>query len=290
VIKDSMFGTDAPDVERWSARVAVVRGLNPGPFTGPGTNTYLIGTGEHPLLLDTGSGQEGYVPLLAQALQDECGASEPGDVVLTHVHPDHIGGAADVVARFGPRKVYKRPWPGRDDSYQVELTPLDEGDVLRTEGATLRALHTPGHAEDHLCFYLEEERALFTGDVVLGLGTTVIPLQGGHMGTYLDTLHRLLELDVQLIYPGHGPLISDAKGKLREYIEHRGERERQILEALRAGVNSVREMVERIYVDTPRALHPAAGQSVLSHLIKLEDESRVTRSLDSANEEHWTLR
>ena len=282
-----MYGTSAPDVERWSSRVVVVRGLNPGPFTGPGTNTYLIGTGERPLLLDTGSGVKGYVPLLERALREECSTDAPGDLVVTHVHPDHIGGAPDLISHFGARRVYKRPWPGRDERYPVELTPIDGETRLETEGATLRAIHAPGHAEDHLCFYLEEERALFTGDVVLGAGTTVIPLEGGDMQLYLDTLHRLLELDLDRIYPGHGPLIADPKAKLREYIDHRSAREEQILEALRAGLHSVRDMVERIYVDTPKALHPAAGQSVLSHLLKLETEKRVTRQVDAGGEDRW---
>ena len=284
-----MFGMTAPDVERWSSRVVVVRGQNPGPFTGPGTNTYLVGTGASPLLLDTGSGVDAYLPLLERALREECASDAPGDLVITHVHPDHIGGAADVLERFGPRQVFKRPWPGRDERYPVELTATDEGAVIRAEGVTLRALHTPGHAEDHLCFYLEEEQALFTGDVVLGAGTTVIPLEGGDMQLYLDSLHRLLELDLQRIYPGHGPFIDDPKAKLRSYIEHRQTREEQILGALQAGSQTVREMVERIYVDTHPSLYPAAGQSVLSHLQKLEHEKRAVRSLDSANEEHWAL-
>lgn len=284
-----MFGMSAPDIERWSSRVVVVRGLNPGPFTGPGTNTCLIGTGSERLLLDTGSGHEGYVSLLETALIEECGGAEPADVLVTHVHPDHIGGAADVLARFGKRDVHKCPWPGRDGAHGVELTPIGDDQVFSIEGATLRAIHTPGHAEDHICFYLEEERALFTGDVVLGAGTTVIPLEGGDMRIYLDTLHRLLELDLDRIYPGHGPAIEDPKAKLRDYIDHRMAREAQIIEAIRAGAHSVREIVERIYVDTPRALYPAAGQSVLSHLLKLESEQRARRSVDAANEEHWAL-
>ena len=284
-----MYGTTVPDVERWSDRVVVVRGMNPGPFTGPGTNTCLIGTGPRPLLLDTGSGADGYLPLLEGALRAECGTDAPGDIVLTHVHPDHIGGAADVVARFGPRKVSKKPWPGRDEQFPVELTPLEDGAVIKTDGATLRAVYTPGHAQDHLCFYLEEESALFTGDVILGIGTTVIPLEGGDMGLYLASLEKLLSLDLKRIYPGHGPAIDQPYDKIREYISHRLEREQQILAAIRAGARTVEQMVERIYVDTPRVLYPAAGQSVLSHLLKLEHEKSAGRTTDASGEEFWAL-
>ena len=284
-----MYGTTVPDVERWSERVLVVRGLNPGPFTGPGTNTCLVGTGRRPLLLDTGAGVEGYLPLLEGALEAECSTDAPGDILLTHVHPDHIGGAADVVARFGPRKVGKKPWPGRDENFPVEITPIEDGAVFKTDGATLRAIHTPGHAQDHLCFYLEEEEALFTGDLILGIGTTVIPLEGGDMRLYLDSLEKLLSLELKRIYPGHGPAIDEPYEKIREYLDHRLEREAQIIAAIGAGARTVEQMVERIYVDTPRVLYPAAGQSVLSHLLKLEAEQRAVRTTDASGEEYWAL-
>ncbi len=283
-----MLGMSLPDVERWSDRVVVVRGLNPGPFTGPGTNTYLIGTGR-PLLLDTGSGKEGYVPLLEGALKEHFGVDAPGDVLVTHVHPDHLGGAPQILERFGPRPVSKRPWPGRDEHVPVEISAIDEGDRFSVEGATLRAIHTPGHAEDHLCFYLEEEKALFTGDVILGVGTTVIPLDGGDMGDYLATLERLLDLDLEKIYPGHGPMILEPKQKVQEYLDHRLDREREVIAAIDAGAVTVEQIVERIYAAYPRRLYAAAGQSVTSHLLKLEHENRVARRLDAAGEEHWAL-
>ena len=285
---ETMLGLTAPDVERWSDRVVVVRGLNPGPFTGPGTNTYLVGTAR-PLLLDTGSGVEGYIPLLEQALKEHCGADAPGDLLVTHVHSDHLGGAPAVLERFGPRAVSKLPWPGRDERVPVPITPIGEGDRIRIEGATLRAIHTPGHAQDHLCFYLEEEKALFTGDVILGVGTTVIPLDGGDMDDYLATLERLLDLELERIYPGHGPMILEPRQKVQEYLDHRLEREREVIAAIEGGAVTVEQMVERIYAEYPRRLYAAAGQSVTSHLIKLERESRVSRRLDPAGEEHWAL-
>jgi glyoxylase-like metal-dependent hydrolase (beta-lactamase superfamily II) len=284
-----MWGMKAPDIERWSPRVVVVRGQNPGPFTGPGTNTYLVGTGSRPFLIDTGSGEPSYLPVLERALAQEVQTDAPGDVLLTHVHADHIGGVAGVLGRYGKRRVSKMPWPGKDERYGLTLEPIRAGDVFRTDGATLRAIHSPGHAQDHICFYLEEERALFTGDVVLGAGTTVIPLDGGDMGLYLESLARMLELALARIYPGHGPFIADPTAKLHEYIAHRRDREAQIVAAARAGATTVERMVERIYTDTPRALWPAAGQSVLSHLLKLERERRAVRSRDVDGEEHWAL-
>jgi len=276
-----------PDVERWSERVVVVRGLNPGPFTGPGTNTYLLGHGPRPLLLDTGVGHPGYVPLLEKALAEECGVAEPGDMVVTHVHPDHLGGARDVIARFGAREVSKYPWPARDAAFDLRLTALSDGAVVRTEGATLRAIHTPGHAQDHLCFYLEEEKALFTGDLILGAGTTVIPADGGDMAHYLDSLERLLGLELTRIYPAHGPRIGDPHGKIREYLAHRRMREAQVLECLADGIAQIPAMVERMYTETPAFLHAAAAQSVRAHLIKLEREAQVTRR--SGDPENWAL-
>jgi glyoxylase-like metal-dependent hydrolase (beta-lactamase superfamily II) len=185
--------------------------------------------------------------------------------------------------------VRKLPWPGRDERFGLALEPLAHDDVIRTEGATLRAIHTPGHAQDHLCFYLEEEQALFTGDLILGAGTTVIPTDGGDMALYLDSLERLLKLPIACIYPAHGPKIERAHDKINEYLAHRRERERQILLALREGVGAISAIVERIYVGTPPALFPAAGQSVLSHLLKLERERRAARSVDAAGAERWSL-
>ena len=277
---------EAPDVERWSERVTVVRGLNPGPFTGPGTNTYLVGTGPRPFLIDTGSGKSGYVPLLAGALAER--EQQPGEILLTHVHPDHIGGVADILGAYGPRKVYKKFWPEKDALYDFPLEEIAHDDVFHTDGATLRAIYTPGHARDHICFFLEEERAIFTGDVVLGAGTTVISQDGGDMKDYFNTLEHLLKLAPDRIYPGHGPAIDDATPRLAAYLEHRLERERQILRTLSDGPLAVTEMVKRIYVDTPVELHPAAGMSVLSHLTKLEAESRVKAS-GNPKRDAWAL-
>ncbi len=147
-----MLGLELPDVDLWSDRVAVALGQNPGPFTGPGTNSYLIGTGSHRILLDPGEGAEKYLPVLEKAL-DRAGCEGIQEIVVTHAHHDHMGGVASVLRRFGPLKVSKRPWPGADEKFGVEIDAIDDGAVIRTENATLRAIHTPGHSPDHLSLH-----------------------------------------------------------------------------------------------------------------------------------------
>jgi glyoxylase-like metal-dependent hydrolase (beta-lactamase superfamily II) len=271
-----MIGLSMPESAVWSPRVVTALGLNPGIFTGPGTNTYLVGTGARRILVDTGQGVPAFVEVLERAMK-RAGCAGLQEIVLTHGHVDHIGGVRGVVERFGPLRVSKLPDP-EDSTTGLALTPLRDGETVKTEGATLRATFAPGHARDHLCFWLEEERALFSGDNVLGVGTTVVPTAGGDLLDYMASLAKLLAGAPGRIYPAHGPLIEDGVAKLREYIAHREQRERQIIAALRTiGPALVPELVKRIYIDVPSVLHGAAAQSVASHLLKLEREGRARR-------------
>lgn len=283
-----MIGLELPDVATWSERVVVALGQNPSVFTGPGTNTYLIGTGPERILLDPGQGLDAYLPVLDRALS-EAGCTGIQEIVLTHGHPDHIGGVASVLERHGEMRVSKRPWPENDEALGKAAHAIDHGDVIRTEGATLRAVHTPGHAPDHLCFVLEEEQALFSGDNVLGVGTTVIPNRSGDLGEYLQSLQRMLGEGPKRIYPAHGPCIADGEAKIREYIAHREERERQILAALADETLGVMEVVRVVYAAYPPQLHAAAAQSTTQHLRKLEAEGRVSRAVAAADAvaAHW---
>lgn len=268
---------DFPRTTRLTERVRRVLGLNPGLMTGPGTNTYLVGR-RRPVLIDTGAGVAEYVPLLSGFLEAEA-LGDVSRALLTHRHRDHMGGAPDL------RRLYPRLPVGKlvvnDPSLPVPVEPLADGAVVRGDGVTLHALHTPGHASDHLCYYLEEERALFTGDLILGGSTTVIPPDDGDLGDYLASLRRVLDLDVETIYPGHGPTLRPARPVIEGYIAHRLAREAQIVAALGAGAATVPEIVAQVYRDVAPALHAVAQLSVTSHLVKLEREGRVDRSADT---------
>jgi hydroxyacylglutathione hydrolase len=281
----SWIDPNFPKTATVSPLVGRVLGLNPGMMTGPGTNTYLIGRSD-PILLDTGAGVPEYMNELAGYL-GERGWSQPSRVVLTHRHRDHLGGVAHLRERFHGLRVGKMIH--RDADLPEGIEDLREGQPIEGDGVTLIPLHTPGHASDHLCYYLPEEKAVFTGDVVLSGSTTVIPAEDGDLLDYMNSLKRLQDLGVRRIYPAHGPVVEDGPGLIAEYIEHRLMRERQILQALGDGLHTIPAMVERIYALVPKNLHAMAGQSVASHLKKLAREGRVREHPVSDAASRWEL-
>jgi glyoxylase-like metal-dependent hydrolase (beta-lactamase superfamily II) len=268
--------TKAREVEatELSPLVTVVLAPNPGLMTGAGTNTYVVGRGEV-AIIDPGIPDAVFVERVAREAGNR---GRPKLILLTHMHLDHIGGVTPLAAQMNlPVAAF-----GEAD---FVTNRLSDGDEIALGEASLRALHTPGHASNHLCFQMEAERAIFSGDLIAGFGTVVIAPPDGNMRDYFSSLRRLRELEPARIYPGHGQVIEDAPAKIEEYIEHRLERERQVVEALESGLEEVPAMVKRIYAEVPEVLHPMAERSVLAHLEMLEAEDRVSRDGDA-----WRLR
>jgi glyoxylase-like metal-dependent hydrolase (beta-lactamase superfamily II) len=239
-------------------------------MTGPGTNQYVIGDRDAVLLDVAALDPENDARLRAS------GVAFRG-LVLTHTHPDHVGGALAVRDAFRvPIAVHRRHAEATVGG--LPLRPerlLADGDEISFPGGRLRALHTPGHESGHCCYYEPERRWLFTGDTILSTGTTVIAPPDGDMRGYLASLERLATLDLAVIFPGHGPPIDRPYDKIAEYVAHRGMREAQIVDALAAGLERIADIVPRLYADVPAILHGMAGLTVRAHLDKLVAEERV---------------
>lgn len=240
---------------------------NPSMMTGPGTNTYLVGIDEI-VVIDPGPDIESHLDAIAG-----CGGDRIRWIVCTHTHEDHSPGVAGLKARTGAEVL---AFDARD-GLEIDR-PLGDGDVIEATEFVLRAIHTPGHASNHLCFLLEQERMLFSGDHIMEGSTVVIAPPDGDMGAYLRSLDRLSALRPRLrsIAPGHGHLIEAPQAKIDEYVTHRLAREAQVLKALKAaGPTTIDALVKEIYADVPEELHVMAGYSVWAHLLKLVDDGKA---------------
>jgi len=268
---------------RLSARVIRVTAHNGSVMTGPGTNTYLVGGGaaNEWAVIDPG-------PLDASHV-DNVLAAAPGAIrwiLATHSHPDHSPATAMLKARTGAA-VYGRmathpEW--QDTSFAPEHR-LVGGERIALDGATLRAIHTPGHASNHLCYLLEEEKTLFTGDHVMQLSTVVINPPDGDMAAYLASLRALLPEDLNWLAPGHGFLMAQPRRAFQAIIDHRLRREGKVIGALRElGPAEADALLPRVYDDVPQRMHAMAMRSLKAHLFKLRDEARAVEQ-----SERWSL-
>jgi len=242
-------------------------------MTGPGTNTWLIGDADALACVDPGPENDAHLAAIEDAVRTA--HSHIGVVLLTHSHPDHRPLARRLAERSNASLL---AFAARDDGAQR----LRDDDLVQVGGVSLRAVHTPGHASDHLCFYDADSEELFTGDHILSGMTTVINPPDGNMSAYMDSLQRVLALRPRRIHPGHGPSLDDGVAVIEQYIAHRLEREAQVAEAVRRRGDAVApiDVVPEIYAGYPEALYPAAARSVQAHLDKLVRDGRARRAGD----------
>jgi len=253
---------------------------NPGPFTFTGTGTYIVGQGEV-CVIDPGPDDEAHLAAILKAVEGETVTA----ILVTHNHADHSPLAPALQEATGA-VTYGCPLahpPGESevkmddehDSQFVADVSVCEGGLIAGPGWTLRATPTPGHTSNHICYALEEENALFSGDHIMGWSTTVIVPPDGDMGAYYASLDRIADLDFATLWPTHGPPVTEPAAFIAAYKAHRLDRERQICAQLAAGHSHIQEMVPVMYAAVDPRLYPAASQSVLAHLIHMTRSGQV---------------
>ena len=255
---------------------------NPSPFTYWGTQTYIVGDDNGVAVIDPGPDLEPHVDAVVEAI----GVAPVVALVCTHTHRDHSPATRALKQRTAAPIIGCAPLalddsgPRADAAFDVEYTPdrvLGDGEAIGGKGWTLRAVATPGHTSNHLCFELPQASALFTGDHVMGWSTTVVSPPDGDMAAYMASLDLLMQRDDAIYYPAHGDPIEQPQRFVRGLAGHRKHREGQILRLLDEGERVIPNLVEKMYVGIDPKLHPAAGRSVLAHLIDLEARGVVVR-------------
>jgi glyoxylase-like metal-dependent hydrolase (beta-lactamase superfamily II) len=280
-----------PDAAAWGRlqpRSPLVRRLlahNPSPFTFTGTGTFVVGTGTV-AVIDPGPSDPAHVAALIEGL----GGETVSHILITHTHMDHSPAAPALQAATGATIMGCAPLvlsddgPRADAGFDPTYAPdavMAEGDSVGGPGWTLTAVATPGHTSNHLCFALAEEKALFTGDHVMGWSTTVVAPPDGDMADYIASLKKLLDRDDVIYHPTHGEPVTEPQRFVRGLITHRKQRETQVLKLLADGPREIPEMVAVMYAQVDKRLHPAAGRSVLAHLIDLANRGVVARRHES---------
>jgi len=283
---------DAPDLsnepyaiaEQVSPLIRRVLARNASPFSYTGTQTYIVGIGEVAVIDPGPLGDDPeHVGALLRILEGERVAA----ILCTHTHRDHSPAAAPLAKATGApiigcaRLVIDDAGPRADASFDTTYFPdrvLADGEDVTGPGWTLRAVATPGHTSNHLCFALEEEKALFSGDHVMGWSTTVVSPPDGDMADYMRSLALLMERDDAVYYPAHGKPVDNPKRLVRGMMGHRKQREGQILRLLERGTGTIPAMVADMYKGIDKRLHGAAGRSVLAHLIDLRDRGVVSEA------------
>jgi glyoxylase-like metal-dependent hydrolase (beta-lactamase superfamily II) len=274
---------DAPYETRTALTPLISRVLtnNPGPFTFKGTGVYLIGNRDV-AVIDPGPDD----PVHVEALKHAIGDRKLTHILVTHTHADHSPAAQPLkewsgakTYAFGPHGSGKaedgvKVEEGGDMKFVPDIRVRDS-DMIAGDGFNFECVFTPGHTSNHMCFALREEKALFSGDHVMGWSTTVVTPPDGDMASYMASLRKLLTRDDATLWPTHGGPIRDPKPFVQAYIDHRLDREAQIMAGLKDGVSSIPDMVARMYKDVDKRLHPAAARSVLAHLIQMTNEGRV---------------
>ena len=262
-------------------RVVRITAPNPGMMTGPGTNSYVIGEREL-AVIDPGPAIESHVAALVEA----AGARLKW-ILCTHTHLDHSPAAGALKRATGAKIAgFACPQDGRQDAEFAPDRVLADGDTVSIEGATFRAIHTPGHVCNHLCYLLEEQKLLFTGDHVMQGSTVVITPPNGDMQHYFDSLDKLLHLDLEALAPGHGHVITTPHEEVKRLVAHRLKREQKVVDALaRKSPGTLDELVPLAYDDVSPRLHPVARRSLHAHLIKLVADGRAEEAGEA-----WKLR
>ena len=245
---------------------------NGGVFTGQGTNTYLIGQ-EDITLVDPGPNIKEHIQAILKK-----GACKIKRILVTHTHTDHSPAALPIskeldIPMFGRLVDRESEW---EDETFIPDTVLSHGDVIATKEYSLETIHTPGHASNHLCFYLEKHKCLLTGDHIMDGSTVVIAPPDGNMTEYIESLRLLEDYDINYFAPGHGNYMEDPSKTIQSIIRHRLSRESKVLRCVDKNKNSnLDELLPLVYDDVPEMLHPIARMSLLAHLIKLQDDKKI---------------